>query len=73
MPVWRDLFHTVYLRTINVIFQVTKTSEQRSRESLCNVRPVVQLVTYVVGRNIFSSGYIFLIDSIFLLLLKKNS
>jgi hypothetical protein len=35
--VCRDLFHAICLRTLNVIFKVTKTEGQRSRESLFNL------------------------------------
>jgi len=66
-PVCRDLFHTLCLISLNVIFQVTKTQGQLSSESLCNVRAVVYLLSSEVGRNVFSS------DSIILLLLKTNS
>jgi len=57
--VCRFLLHKICLKRLNVIFQVSKTEGNPSRESLFSAKPVVDLVNSVVGRNIFSSDSIF--------------
>jgi len=59
--VCRDLFHTVCLRTLIVIFKVTKTKRQQSSECLFNAKRVVHLVTSIGGRIIFLNDCIFLL------------